>query len=131
MWVLGLFCLALIARPVKAITCQEAVIKLLPCESYLRGSGDVTWACCEGARALNKEAASKADRQSVCECFKKVAPTFGVKDDRAAQLVKECSVDVGMPIGSDMDCTKYVMSLFTGLRLVIKDLMREHIYRKK
>ncbi|KAL6992862.1 hypothetical protein U1Q18_010982, partial [Sarracenia purpurea var. burkii] len=105
-WWVGLVVLALVASPGQAISCQDAEVKLFPCLSFLVGKGDgVTVPCCDGAQALNRLAASKPDRQAVCGCFKRLAPSLGVKADRAKQIPTLCKIDVGVPIDFSVDCS--------------------------
>ncbi|THG04923.1 hypothetical protein TEA_012145 [Camellia sinensis var. sinensis] len=82
-----------------AITCQEAITKMLPCQQYLVGNSGITVPCCQGVQALNQMATSITDRQTVCRCFKQVGPSLGVKVDKAKQLPSLCKIDIhGIPI---------------------------------
>ncbi|CAL5411853.1 unnamed protein product [Camellia sinensis] len=82
-----------------AITCQEAITKMLPCQQYLVGNSGITVPCCQGVQALNQMVASITDRQTVCRCFKQVGPSLGVKVDKAKQLPSLCEIDIhGIPI---------------------------------
>ncbi|THG01421.1 hypothetical protein TEA_023609 [Camellia sinensis var. sinensis] len=101
--------LALIASSMTVnatITCQDAIMKLLPCEQYLLGNGGITVPCCPGAQNLNQMANSTADRQAVCACFKQVGPSLGVNVDRAKQLPNLCKIDLrGITIDFTIDCS--------------------------
>ncbi|KAL7242961.1 hypothetical protein ACSBR1_015382 [Camellia fascicularis] len=100
--------LALIASSVTVnttITCQDAILKILPCEPYLLGIGDITVPCCQGAQNLNQMANSTADRRAVCACFKQVGPSLGVNVDRAKKLPDLCKIDLrGITIDFTIDC---------------------------
>ncbi|KAI8000384.1 hypothetical protein LOK49_LG09G01448 [Camellia lanceoleosa] len=88
------------------ITCQDAIMKILPCEQYLLGNGGITVPCCQGAQNLNQMANSTADRQAVCACFKQVGPPLGVNVDRAKQLPNLCKIDLhGITIDFTIDCS--------------------------
>ncbi|CAK9181701.1 unnamed protein product [Ilex paraguariensis] len=99
--------LGVIAGPVNAIPCQNALVKLLPCEPFLVGSAEsVSVPCCQSVEALNQIATSKPERQSLCECFKKAAPAMGVKVDRAKELPDLCKVQVPVAIDPNINCNK-------------------------
>ncbi|KAL7212310.1 hypothetical protein ACSBR2_015065 [Camellia fascicularis] len=94
--------LALIAT----ITCQDAILKILPCEQYLLGNGDITVPCCQGAQNLNQMANSTADRRAVCACFKQVGPSVRVNVDRAKKLPDLCKIDLRrITIDFTIDCS--------------------------
>ncbi|KAI8001143.1 hypothetical protein LOK49_LG09G01463 [Camellia lanceoleosa] len=106
-WVMVI--LALIASSVTVnatITCQDAILKLLPCEPYLLGIGDITVPCCQGAQNLNQMVNSTADRRAVCACFNQVGPSLGVNVDRAKKLPDLCKIDLGgITIDFTIDCS--------------------------
>ncbi|KAL7242959.1 hypothetical protein ACSBR1_015380 [Camellia fascicularis] len=106
-WVMVI--LALIASSVTVnatITCQDAILKILPCEPYLLGIGDITVPCCQGAQNLNQMVNSTADRRAVCACFKQVGPSLGVNVDRAKKLPDLCKIDLrGITIDFTIDCS--------------------------
>ncbi|KAI8001463.1 Sugar transport protein 8 [Camellia lanceoleosa] len=82
-----------------AITCQEAITKMLPCQQYLVGNSGITVPCC------NQMAASITDHQTVCRCFKQVGPSLVVQVDKAKQLPSLCEIDIhGIPIDYTVDC---------------------------
>ncbi|CAL5345570.1 unnamed protein product [Camellia sinensis] len=105
-WVMVI--LALIASSVTVnatITCEDAILKILPCEPYLSGIGDISVPCCQGAQNLNQMANSTADRRAVCACFKQVGPSLGVNVDRAKKLPDLCKIDLrGITIDFTIDC---------------------------
>ncbi|THG18467.1 hypothetical protein TEA_013759 [Camellia sinensis var. sinensis] len=112
-----------------AITCQEAITKMLPCQQYLVGNSGITVPCCQGVQALNQMVASITDRQTVCRCFKQVGPSLGVKVDKAKQLPSLCEIDIhGIPIDytiglhrhRDFDSDRSAISILT-LDLSLRD----------
>ncbi|XP_026448125.1 non-specific lipid-transfer protein-like [Papaver somniferum] len=91
------------------VSCGDAVSDLVPCGSYLMGSGSnssPTKECCDGARKLNQFATTTADRQSLCACLKQTGPSFGVKTDKAKQLPVLCKLKLNIPISPNVDCSK-------------------------
>ncbi|KAL7212301.1 hypothetical protein ACSBR2_015057 [Camellia fascicularis] len=120
--------LALIASSVTVnatITCQDAILKILPCEPYLLGIGDITVPCCQGAQNLNQMVNSTADRRAVCACFKQVGPSLGVNVDRAKKLPDLCKIDLrGITIDFTIDCSTIPPSviLLQVLRFRVFDL---------
>ncbi|KAI8001460.1 hypothetical protein LOK49_LG09G01451 [Camellia lanceoleosa] len=105
-WVIVILALTASSVTVNAtITCQDAILKILPCEPYLLGISDVTVPCCQGAQNLNQMANSTADRRAVCACFKQVGPSLGVNVDRAKKLPDLCKIDLrGITIDFTIDC---------------------------
>jgi hypothetical protein len=95
-------------RPSDDITCKDAVTALLPCQSFLVGSGPTTptAACCVGAQNVLKQAATSEVRKALCECFKKAGKEMGVKPERAKQIPDLCKIDVPVPIDPNVDCSK-------------------------
>ncbi|OVA01117.1 Plant lipid transfer protein/Par allergen [Macleaya cordata] len=93
---------------VNGVSCEEAVSDLIPCATYLMGSGGPNPGsqCCASAQKLNKLASTTADRQSLCECLKQTGPSFGVKPERAKQLPVLCKLELNIPISPDVDCSK-------------------------
>ncbi|XP_059435678.1 non-specific lipid-transfer protein AP10-like [Corylus avellana] len=108
----GLMFLALNAsgRPSNDISCTDAVIDLLPCQSFLVSYGPAlpTDACCQGAQAVLNQATTIEIRKSLCECFKKVGKDMNVNPEKAKQLPSLCKIDTPVPIDIDpnMDCSK-------------------------
>ncbi|KAI8001457.1 hypothetical protein LOK49_LG09G01459 [Camellia lanceoleosa] len=119
-WVMVI--LALIASSVTVnatITCQDAILKLLPCEPYLLGIGDITVPCCQGAQNLNQMVNSTADRRAVCACFNEVGPSLGVNVDRAKKLPDLCKIDLGgITIDFTIDCSTIPFCLMLKIFLV-------------
>lgn len=104
--VLTLLVFACIARPTDAISCGDAVGALIPCGSFLMGGGAPrpSAQCCQGAQSLNKLATSPVDRRTVCECFVKSGPSFGVKPERVKLLPSLCKLKLALPVNSKTDC---------------------------
>ncbi|KAI3456492.1 hypothetical protein Pfo_013155, partial [Paulownia fortunei] len=105
-WIVGLLILAVATNRVSAISCVEAITKLMPCQPFLLGIGsDVTVPCCQGAESLNQLAGSKPDQlKTMCECFKQAATSMGVDVDRAKQLPQLCKITVPVPIDPNIQC---------------------------
>lgn len=110
LWVQGLVVLALIiASPaVDAVSCGDAISALIPCGSFLVGSGAAkpSKECCTSAQSLNKLTTTTADRRAVCECFVKSGPSFGVKPERTKLLPSLCKLNINIPISPNLNCSK-------------------------
>ncbi|KAB1221744.1 Non-specific lipid-transfer protein [Morella rubra] len=110
--VFGLMVLVLNATAISPndITCADAVKALLPCQSFLVGTGPVTAPpssdCCQGAQSVLKEANTPETLRALCVCFKDAAKKLGVNPDRAGSIPKFCDMKVPVPIDPDVDCTK-------------------------
>ncbi|KAA8520161.1 hypothetical protein F0562_014417 [Nyssa sinensis] len=104
MWALGLVLLALIGSPVNATSCHGTILKMLPCQPFLVGSGDITMPCCHAAQGLNEIAISMPARRFICECFKQAIAALGINLDRAKQLPQLCKIDASVPIDPNIDC---------------------------
>ncbi|KAL7000630.1 hypothetical protein U1Q18_001783 [Sarracenia purpurea var. burkii] len=110
-WVLGLFVWVVAAATPwdDAIDCSGAVMKLLPCEAYLNGTGPPkpTARCCANARALDRDAGrSRAHRVGLCECFKATAKSAPIKLARARHFSKLCKISRILDIEPKVDCNK-------------------------
>ncbi|CAM8963675.1 unnamed protein product [Rhodiola kirilowii] len=100
----------LVAAPTAeaAITCTQVISDLRPCFSYLQsGSGKPPSACCAGASTLAEAAATSADRRAACECIKTASQALKPNPDLAADLPKNCGIDLPFAISATLDCTKY------------------------
>ncbi|KAF1002385.1 non-specific lipid-transfer protein AP10-like [Apium graveolens] len=102
--VMGLVVLTLTVSPASSISCQDAVTKILPCELYLLGFGDVSVPCCQGVAQLNQIASSKSELKSLCICLKQAAQQFHINADRARQLPDRCHVTTPVPIDPNINC---------------------------
>ncbi|GAB2224810.1 hypothetical protein Droror1_Dr00005587 [Drosera rotundifolia] len=110
---LSLFLAALLiimgtVRNTEAIPCQEAVAFIAPCINYLKG-GIPGWPnpfCCSACHRLQGLVTSVEDKKETCKCFKRAAPSVGVKADRAKLLPEVCQVGLGFAITPDIDCDK-------------------------
>ena len=103
--IVGLLVLGLaIVCPSNAITCQEAVMKIAPCQLFLTGHSDITPFCCDAVQSLNTDLVTRDDRKAVCECFKQVARAIGVIDDKARKIPQLCGLVLAVPIDSSTDC---------------------------
>ncbi|XVF71500.1 hypothetical protein PTKIN_Ptkin12aG0042600 [Pterospermum kingtungense] len=110
-WSLGVLGLIMIlvskSKPVDAITCQEAVVSLQPCLPFLTATAPSPIPlCCVAVANVDAAATTTAIRRELCKCFKQVAPSAGVKPDRAKQLPQLCGVSVPVPIDPSINCDK-------------------------
>lgn len=110
-WFVAVVFLAVVAshRANGVIQCNDAVSKVVPCETYLL-SGDITpsVACCTAVQDLDKIAmASQPDRKAICECFKETAKSFPVNLEKAQKLPDLCKVNIKVTINPNVDCDRY------------------------
>ncbi|KAL5712061.1 hypothetical protein ACHQM5_014268 [Ranunculus cassubicifolius] len=91
-----------------AITsCGQVVGGLSSCLPYLRSAGGpLPPACCAGVKSLNSAAKTTADRQTACNCLKRVGSSGGINLSLASGLPGKCGVNVGYPINVNVDCSK-------------------------
>ncbi|CAL2251187.1 unnamed protein product [Prunus armeniaca] len=96
------------ACPANGVTCQEALMTLMPCETYLVGSGPGTPAvpCCAGVQTLVSEATSTEIRRSLCECLKKAAAGMKIDPGRLKAIPDYCKVSIPVPLDPTVDCSK-------------------------
>ncbi|KAL6546797.1 hypothetical protein OROMI_022518 [Orobanche minor] len=110
----SLVLLILVVAPmsrVSAISCMDAITKLMPCQPFLldRGNG-VTVPCCQGAESLSQMVGSKPDElKTTCQCFKQAAAAMGVNVTRAQQLPQLCKISVPVPIDPNINCSVLLM----------------------
>lgn len=100
--------------PKNDITCEEAIVKLMPCQGYLRGSDPPTpsMGCCLACQDIYHAANTTAVRRNLCECFKKAAVENKVDPERARKIPELCNLqDLNIPIDPSVDCSTYVISL--------------------
>ncbi|XVE72154.1 hypothetical protein DITRI_Ditri11bG0016200 [Diplodiscus trichospermus] len=110
-WSLGVLGLVMIlvakSESVDAITCQEAITTLLPCQPFLTDAAPAPIApCCVAVANVNAAATTTSVRRELCHCFEKAAPAFGVKPEKAKQLPQLCGVTVSVPLDPSIDCDK-------------------------
>ncbi|RWR71828.1 non-specific lipid-transfer-like protein [Cinnamomum micranthum f. kanehirae] len=98
----------LVVTATEAVSCGDAVSALIPCGSFLIGSGPPkpSAECCQSAQTLNKMAATLATRRALCQCLKQTGPSFGVKPERAKQLPPLCKLKLNIPVSPNVDCNK-------------------------
>ncbi|GLT44967.1 hypothetical protein SLA2020_188380 [Shorea laevis] len=108
LWILGLgIILAMVGnRCVHAvISCQDALVALLPCKPFVTGGSPSPSApCCEGVSKLNAEASTTEEHRELCRCLKDAAHDIGVMLERAKELPQKCGVNISMPIDPNIDC---------------------------
>ncbi|XP_068322073.1 non-specific lipid-transfer protein 1-like [Pyrus communis] len=88
------------------ITCQQALMDLMPCKEYLTGSGPGTppITCCSGVQTVYTAASTRECRRNLCECFKKAAAGMPINPDRLKQLPDFCRVYLPVPLDPKIDC---------------------------
>ncbi|KAM1456231.1 hypothetical protein ACFX10_005350 [Malus domestica] len=88
------------------ITCQEALMDLMPCKEYLTGSGPGTppIGCCIGVKTVSDAATTRECRRNLCECFKKAAAGIPINPDRLRHLPDLCHVSLPVPLDPKIDC---------------------------
>ncbi|KAG4132633.1 hypothetical protein ERO13_D08G044700v2 [Gossypium hirsutum] len=88
--------------------CQEVIVSITPCLSFIKGQPDPAPGCCSGAKGLAKQANTKLDRQGICECLKGVLPKIGPYDPKRFPLIaQKCGINTLIPpISATTDCTK-------------------------
>ncbi|KAH7866970.1 hypothetical protein Vadar_027309 [Vaccinium darrowii] len=103
-----LMCMVVTAPQAQAaISCGTVVASLTPCLSYLRNGGQVPVPCCNGVRSLYGAAKTTADRQTACSCLKTASGSVtGVNLGNAANLPKNCGVNIPYKISPSTDCSK-------------------------
>lgn len=106
-WVVGLVIVASAASYANALSCEEAIVILLPCQDYLvRPSAKLTVPCCQAASSLNSMVHSKPDLRNLCGCLKQAASALHVIVDKAKSLPQNCHIQVPVPIDPNVDCTR-------------------------
>ncbi|PKU79669.1 non-specific lipid-transfer protein 3 [Dendrobium catenatum] len=105
---LALATAAAAAAAAPRLSCSDAVSALIPCGSFLIGSAGnfPTKECCQSAQELNKAAARKADRQTLCKCLEQLGPSFGVKPAFARRLPVYCKLQLTIPISTNANCSQ-------------------------
>ncbi|KAL0915636.1 hypothetical protein M5K25_016069 [Dendrobium thyrsiflorum] len=105
---LALATAAAAAAAAPRLSCSDAVSALIPCGSYLIGSAGKypTKECCQSAQELNRAAATKADRQTLCKCLEQLGPSFGVQPAFAKLLPVYCKLHLTLPISTNANCSQ-------------------------
>ncbi|GLT34120.1 hypothetical protein SLA2020_086600 [Shorea laevis] len=82
-----------------AISCQDALVALLPCKPFVTGGSPSPSApCCEGVSKLNAEASTTEEHQELCRCLKDAAHGIGVIPEKAKELPQKCGVNISCPL---------------------------------
>ncbi|MFS7948150.1 putative plant lipid transfer protein/Par allergen [Helianthus anomalus] len=92
-------------QPNEAITCEDVDHLLAPCLSYLKTGGTPIPDCCNGLTALQAKVSTRSDRQSACNCAKKAAIEYQVREDTAKALPDKCGITISVPISATVDCS--------------------------
>ncbi|KAL4562991.1 hypothetical protein LXL04_027022 [Taraxacum kok-saghyz] len=93
---------------VHAISCQNAITRMLPCQAFLMGLGEITIPCCQSAQILSQIARTMPEeRTSICQCLKQAAIVIGINVNRAQQIPKLCHIDHATGfVDPNVDCNK-------------------------
>nr|XP_043611560.1 non-specific lipid-transfer protein-like [Erigeron canadensis] len=88
------------------VSCDQIVIKLINCESFLFGYSNVPGVqCCASAQDVVQQAnASKEVLKATCRCLKAAAQAMPVNLSNAAQLTQSCNLNLNIPISPSVDC---------------------------
>nr|GMD43265.1 non-specific lipid-transfer protein 1-like [Ipomoea batatas] len=107
--VIAVLCMVVVAPHAEAaINCGTVAGSLGGCFNYITGKGQLTPGCCAGVKKLAAAAKTTADRQTACGCLKSLAGKLpGLKPNLAAGIPGKCGVNVGYPISTSTDCSKY------------------------
>ncbi|KAL6284021.1 hypothetical protein ACE6H2_014950 [Prunus campanulata] len=99
------------ACPANGITCQEALMTLMPCEPYLVGSGPGSPAvpCCAGVQTLVSEATSTEIRRNLCECLKTAAAGMKIDPARLNAIPEYCKSSSVLKGVHDNDIPPYLV----------------------
>ncbi|KZV23254.1 non-specific lipid-transfer protein-like [Dorcoceras hygrometricum] len=100
-------------RLTAVIQCNDAVAKMVPCETFLL-SGDAapSAACCSAVQSLDKIATtSPPDRKAICRCFKDTLSSFPVNFAKVQLLLKLCKVAERVEVDPNVDCNRYPIHL--------------------
>ncbi|XP_030551065.1 non-specific lipid-transfer protein AP10-like [Rhodamnia argentea] len=95
------------SNPANSITCQDALKVILPCGPFALGTvpPPPSAACCSGAHTLASMADSTEARRTLCQCYKDIPPSVGIKPERVQQIPQYCKVDVTIPTDPHVDCS--------------------------
>ncbi|KAL9430319.1 hypothetical protein AB3S75_025662 [Citrus x aurantiifolia] len=91
------------------LSCDEVILDLVPCLSYLRGeTKQPSAACCSGAQKISNGAKSQAAKKDVCTCIKKSLASVGPYDKNLIPLIpQKCGIPLTLPpIDAKTDCSK-------------------------
>nr|CAD1839550.1 unnamed protein product [Ananas comosus var. bracteatus] len=90
------------------VSCSDAVNKLIPCGSFLVGTGPAkpSARCCQSAQGLQQMATTVAKRRALCQCLKQSGPSFGVRPERAKLLPSACNLQLNIPVSPNVDCNQ-------------------------
>ncbi|CAJ2651448.1 non-specific lipid-transfer protein-like [Trifolium pratense] len=104
--VVGMLVTTIDASQIDDVSCQEALLSLLPCLPFLQGVGpDAPPSnCCAGANNLNQKATTTQIRRDICNCLKPAASRFGVHSDRSTQLPQLCNISLSVSFDPSIDC---------------------------
>ncbi|XP_010464583.1 PREDICTED: non-specific lipid-transfer protein 6-like [Camelina sativa] len=90
-----------------AVSCSTTVAELYPCVSYIVQGGTVPESCCNGIKALNSQAQTSADRQSVCRCIKSAIGGVSYTSNNlnnALSLPSKCGLNLPYRFSPSTNC---------------------------
>lgn len=61
--------------------------------------------CCQSIHQLYHLAPMVEERREICEHFKRMAASYGLKPEKAEELREKCGFSFEVPIRSDVDCS--------------------------
>ncbi|KAF5728886.1 hypothetical protein HS088_TW21G01040 [Tripterygium wilfordii] len=101
--VIGLVFLVVSAN---ALDCNQAVLSLSPCLSFVIGFAPTPAAqCCAAVANLNSQAITKELRQELCNCLKNAFKDYGSYVAKAKQIPELCHISIPVPIDPNVDCS--------------------------
>ncbi|XWS35407.1 hypothetical protein CRYUN_Cryun21dG0123700 [Craigia yunnanensis] len=90
-----------------SILCGDVAKQMTGCMKYLQNGGNLPSSCCDGVRALNTQAKTSPDRQTVCRCLQSAAKSIsGLKTKLAEGLPGKCGVNIPYKISTSTNCNK-------------------------
>ena len=107
-WAIVIVFLALIGTPAYSISCANAMAKLFPCQTFLKGSGANSAPCCAGLKSLQELASSESSTRFICRCLKQAIST-GLSDsmlENAKLLPQLCKINFPLVFDPAMNCNK-------------------------
>ncbi|XP_027150589.1 non-specific lipid-transfer protein 1-like [Coffea eugenioides] len=111
-WAIVIVFLALIGTPAYSISCANAMAKLFPCQTFLKGSGANSAPCCAGLKSLQELASSESSTRFICRCLKQAIST-GLSDsmlENAKLLPQLCKINFPLVFDPAMNCNKFGMA---------------------
>ncbi|KAF7833386.1 Non-specific lipid-transfer protein A [Senna tora] len=87
--------------------CLKLKLALSPCLEYLTDFTEKPChACCKGLKTIKSSTPTRDDRRAACQCLKEGIAQIPIIEDRAKALPQKCSVEVGVPISKNINCSE-------------------------